>query len=226
LGFHEYDGKTSDLRKESIENELGRLKAYDQILTQLDTALLSPGMYYDFRILQCGIKNEIFNIEDVESYTKNIEEVTSYTKNPMSYANALDVSTYIKRNFSPLEDRLRSIITIENKAPAIFAVAKSNLEDSLAKPLIETAIQIVKGYEEFLEGDLIIALKEVKNDSLMAVFQTANKKAIFELKELETNHHKKIYLIYLLRQSQKNAYKLKILLYSLLYPVNESKHQL
>ena len=183
LGFHEYDGKTSDLRKESIENELARLKSYDQILNQLDTALLSPGMYYDFRILQSGIRNEIFNIEDVESYTKNIEEVTSYTKNPMSYANALDVSTYIKRNFSPLEDRLRSIITIENKAPEIFAVAKSNLADSLAKPLIETAIQIVKGYEEFLEGDLIIAFKEVKNDSLMAVFQTANKKAIFELKE-------------------------------------------
>jgi uncharacterized protein (DUF885 family) len=173
LGFHEYDGKTSDLRKGSIENELARLKAYDQILNQLDTALLSPGMYYDFRILQCGIKNEIFSFEEMESYTKN----------PMTYAGIIDANIYIKRNFAPVEERLKSLISIENEAPAIFAAAKSNLADSLPEPYIKTAIQIANGSADFLENDLIIALKEVKNDSLMAVFQTANKKAIFELKE-------------------------------------------
>ena len=61
LGFHEYDGKTSDFSKESIENELARLKKYNQMLHEIDSNSFSPKMYYDFRILQHGIKNEIFN---------------------------------------------------------------------------------------------------------------------------------------------------------------------
>lgn len=171
-GFHEFDGKTSDFSKTSIENELSRLKKYDQILNDLDTSSLSSRMYYDFKILQHGIKNEIFYFDEMESYTKN----------PMTYAGIMDVSIYINQNFAPLEERLKSIINIENSAPAFFSAAKSNLVDSLAKPFIETAIQIAKGSVEFLGNDLIIALEEVRNDSLMAVFNTANDKAIFELK--------------------------------------------
>ena len=91
-------------------------------------------------------------------------------------------SIYIKRNFAPLEERLKSIIAIENDAPSFFSVAKSNLADSLAKTFIETAIQMANGSSEFLGSDLIIALEEVKNDSLMAAFKTANNKAISELK--------------------------------------------
>ena len=81
-------------------------------------------------------------------------------------AGAIDLNIYIKRNFAPLEDRLKSIISIEKKTPIIFEVAKSNLVDSLAKPYIEIAIQIAEGTADFLENDLIIALKEVR-------FQTA-----------------------------------------------------
>jgi uncharacterized protein (DUF885 family) len=160
-GFHEFDGKTSDLTKESRENELARFKKYDQILDEFDTTSLSSRMNYDFRLLQCGIKYEIFNFEEMESYTDN----------PMTYAGALDVSIYIKRNFAPLEARLKSIIDIENAAPAFFSVAKSNLKDSLAKPFIETAIQIAKGSADFLV-----------NDSLMAIFKNANDKAISEVR--------------------------------------------
>ncbi len=172
LGFHEYDGKTSDLSRISHENELARLKTYDQMLDKLDTSALSPRIYYDFRILQCGIRNEIFHFEDMGSYTKN----------PMTYAGALDVNIYVKRNFAPLAERLKSIISIEKGAHKIFADAKSNLVDSLPKPYIETAIQIAEGSADFLANDLIMALKEVKNDSLMTIFKTANTDAISEVK--------------------------------------------
>ena len=32
-----------------------------------------------------------------------------YSQNPMTYASVLDVNIYIKRDFAPLEDRVRSI---------------------------------------------------------------------------------------------------------------------
>ena len=95
----------------------------------------------------------------------------------MTYAGAIDVNTYIKRNFAPLENRLRSIISLENQTPQLFDQAKANLQDSLAKPFIETAIQIAKGSVSFLNADLLTALTDIKNDSLMTAFKASNKKA-------------------------------------------------
>ena len=96
----------------------------------------------------------------------------------MIYAGAIDVSIYIKRDFAPLEDRLKSIISIEKSAPKLFAAAKINLKDSLPKPYVDLAIDVAQGSAAFLNGDLKIALKSVKNDSLMKAFNTANKNAV------------------------------------------------
>jgi uncharacterized protein (DUF885 family) len=171
LGFHQYDGKLTDYSRASLDSELTRLKAYDQRLASLDSATLSPRVFYVYRILRAGILNSIFIFEGKESYTKN----------PMTYAGAIDPSIYVKRNFGPLEDRLHSIISIENGAPAVFAAAKANLADSLARPYIETAIEVARGSASFLGKDLVIALKEVKNDSLMTAFKAANKVAIDQI---------------------------------------------
>jgi uncharacterized protein (DUF885 family) len=168
LGYHQYDGKVTDLSKESLGKELGRLKDYDQKLTATDTAALSTKEFYDFRILQSAIKNEIFTFEDMGTYDRN----------PMTYAGAVDVSIYIKRDFAPLEDRVKSIIAIEKNAPNVFAAAKANLKDTLPLPYVQTAIEIAKGSADFLGGDLKVALKDFKNDTLMQAFNKANKTAI------------------------------------------------
>jgi uncharacterized protein (DUF885 family) len=168
LGFHEYDSKLSDYSKASLGNELKRLKDFEQKLSAIDASSLSPKMFYDFRILLLAIKNEIFDFEDEKIYSHN----------PMTYAGLIDVNLYIKRNYAPLEQRLQSVIAIEKKAPALFAAAKENLDDSLPKPYIETAIAITQGTVEFLKGDLQTALKEVKNDSLMNLFKASNDSAI------------------------------------------------
>ncbi len=168
LGFHEFDGKLTDESKGSIEKELSRLKDYDQKLDAFDTSVLSKKMFYDYRILKLAIEQEIFKIEDLKVYNLN----------PMTYAGIVDVNIYISRNFAPIEDRIRSIIAIENQAPQQFEYAKANLQDSLGKPYVETAIQVAKGSASFLGTELVAALKDVKNDSLMTAFKASNKTAI------------------------------------------------
>ena len=168
LGYHQYDGKMADLSKPAIDKELANLKDYDQKFGAVDSAALSPQQFMDLRILRSNIRQEIFNIEDVQPYAKN----------PMTYAGAVDVSIYVKRDFAPIEDRLRSIIAIEATAPRLYADARANLKDTLAKPFIETAIEIAGGTSSFLGHDLLVALKDVKNDTLMARFKTVNKNAI------------------------------------------------
>jgi len=168
LGFHEYDGRSSDLSQPSLASELGRLKQYDARLAALDTTSLSDKLFYDFRILRNAVKNELYNFESINVYKKN----------PVSYAFAADVSIYIKRDFAPLQQRLQFLIAVEKRLPGAFATAKQNLQDTLAKPVIQIAISVASGYVSFMKKDLLIALKDVKNDSLMASFKKANDSAV------------------------------------------------
>ncbi len=168
IGKHEYDGKVTDYSKASLDRELSRLKEFDQKLTAIDSASLSTKNYYDLRILQMAIKNEITNFEDLKSYNAN----------PMIYAGAIDVNLYLKRNYAPLEERLAHIIAIEKQIPVVFAAARENLVDSIPKPWIETAISINSGNASFMKGDLLVALKDIKNDTMMASFKKINDSAV------------------------------------------------
>ena len=172
LGFHEYDGQVTDYSQRSLNAELTRLKSFDQRLRDLKTDPLSRHASYDYRILRSAIQREIFGFEQMQSYSQN----------PMTYAGALDVNIYIKRDFAPLEERLRSIIAILNQAPQIISAARANLAEFLPQPQVETAIEQAGGTADFLGKDLVAALKDVPNAKLMAEFNRANTRAIEEMR--------------------------------------------
>jgi uncharacterized protein (DUF885 family) len=172
LGFHEYDGKVTDFSRGSLNAELARLQKSDAQLGALNTNGLSAKAFYDYRILRNAIKREIFAFE----------EMRIYDRNPMTYAGVLDVNIYIKRYFAPLAQRVGSLTAVLNQAPNIIAAAKANLEQSLPKPEIETAIEEANGAVDFLSKDLVDALKDVRDATLMSKFRTANNRAIEELR--------------------------------------------
>lgn len=172
LGLHEYDGKVTDYSQASLRAELARLKSFDQRLGQLNANHLSPPAFYDYRILRSAIQREIFGFEQMRTYSDN----------PMTYAGALDVNIYIKRNFAPLEERVRSIVAILSQAPQIMSAARANLAESLPRPQVETAIEEAEGSADFLAKDLVATLKDVKNETLMAGFDAANRRAIEEVR--------------------------------------------
>ncbi len=176
LGLHQYDGKVTDYSKASLDAELTRLKSFDEKLGGVDAARLTAQNACDYRILRNEVRHEIFDFEQLHAYTQN----------PMSYSGAIDVNIYIKRDFAPLADRVRSVIAILNQTPAIMAAARTNLEDSLPRPQIETAIEEADGAADFLGKDLVDALKVVKDEKLMADFNAANQRAIQEMRGYST----------------------------------------
>jgi len=95
----------------------------------------------------------------------------------MVYAGAADVNVYIKRNFAPLEDRVRSLVAIESQIPNILIAARTNLNDVLPKPYVELAIQIARGSADFLKRDLVAAVSGLKDEQLRVAFLDANRKA-------------------------------------------------
>jgi len=167
LGFHEYDGKISDYSRLALDAELSRLRRFDDRLAKFDSAKLSPRQSIDFRILQTAVKRELFEMQDMSVFERN----------PMIYARAGDVNVYIKRNFAPLEDRVRSLVAIESQIPNILIAARTNLDEKLPKPFVELAIQIAKGSADFLKKDLVAAVSGLKDEQLRVAFQAANRKA-------------------------------------------------
>lgn len=139
LGLHNYDGKINDFSKASIQAEISRLKEYQNKFTDFNSASLSSKTYFDWKMICSNIQSELFQLEDLKTFSTN----------PMTYSNSFDLNIYVKRNFAPIEQQVKSIIAIEEKIPAIFENAKLNLQDSLALPHIELAIDIAKGNASF-----------------------------------------------------------------------------
>jgi uncharacterized protein (DUF885 family) len=167
LGLHEYDGKITDYSRLALDAELSRLRRFDDRLAKFDPTELSPRQSIDLRILQAAIKKELFQMQDMSIFERN----------PMVYARAADVNVYVKRNFAPLEDRVRSLVAIESQIPNILIAAKTNLNDVLPKPYVELAIQIARGSSDFLKKNLVVAVAGLKDEQIRAAFQDANRRA-------------------------------------------------
>src|SRR5438094_7604386 len=173
LGFHEYDGKISDYSRLALDAELSRLRRFDDRLAKFDPAKLSPRQSIDLRILQAAVKKDVFEMQ----------YMSIFERNPMVYAGAADVNVYIKRNFTPLEDRVRSLVAIESQISNILIAARTNLNDVLPKPYVELAVEIAKGSVDFLKKDLVSAVSGVTDEQLRAAFLDANRKAATALND-------------------------------------------
>jgi uncharacterized protein (DUF885 family) len=173
LGLHEYDGRITDYSRLALDAELSRLKRFDDRLTKFDLDKLSQRQSIDLRILQAAVKKEIFQRQDMSIFERD----------PTVYARAADLNIYIKRNFAPLEDRVRSIITIESQVPNIIIAAKTNLDRVLPKPHVELAIQIAKGSADFLRKNLVEAIADLRDERIRGEFQDSNRRAAAALSD-------------------------------------------
>ena len=176
LGLHEYDGKITDYSRLALDAELSRLRRFDDRLSKFDPGKLSPRQSIDLRILQAAVKKDLFEMQDMSVFERN----------PMVYARAADVNVYIKRNFAPLEDRVRSLVAIESQIPNILIAARTNLNDVIPKPYVELAIQIARGSADFLKKDLVAAIGNLKDEQLRVAFHEANRKAANALNDYAT----------------------------------------
>src|SRR5437588_5493933 len=160
LGLHEYDGKITDYSRLALDAELSRLRRFDDRLSKFNPGKLSSRQAIDLRILQAAVKKDLFEMQDMSVFERN----------PMVYARAADVNVYIKRNFAPLEDRVRSLVAIESQIPNILIAARTNLQEVLPKPYVELAIQIAKGSADFLRKNLVEAVAELRDERVRTEF--------------------------------------------------------
>jgi uncharacterized protein (DUF885 family) len=171
LGFHEYDGRASDYSRLAIDAELQRLRRFDDRLRKFAPDKLRPRTAIDLRILQAAVANELFEFQEVHKFERN----------PMTYADCANLNIYIARDWTPLEDRARSVTSIESQIPNTLIAGKTNLDPILSRPYVELAIEIARGSADFLRKDMAAAMTGLKDSEVRGNFAEANRKAILAL---------------------------------------------
>lgn len=163
LGWHQYDGKFVIPTAAMLNAERAELQRVDFDLDRLPLSHLSATSQHDWHILRTTVAKERFTIEQAR---------TPYL-NPMPYAGGMDVSLYLKRDWKPFPDRVRDMSAILKLAPEFFGAARTNLETKLAKPFVETAIEIADSTAAFLETDVAKAVRDCGDAAAISDFNAA-----------------------------------------------------
>ena len=172
LGIHEQDGKLADYGQESLAREHERLKQFESRFAKWPIMELSPAARADHAVLLAGLRKTKFDFDGAESFQKN----------PITYLLAVQIDNYLLREYSPLSERVRSIIAVEKQLPRLFASARDNLQPVLGRPIVETAIKVANGGANFLQNDLPKAIADLKDDALRGELKVANDAAIAEMR--------------------------------------------
>ena len=155
VGEHAYDGVVGDPTSSAIA---ARLEEIDRQLRALAGAgELDRDCEIDRRALAAQLQASRFELA----------EQRSAFNDPLYYAGAgseLDVSTYLKRDYAPLGDRLASLSQHLEGYGGYLEAARDNLERSLPRPNLQVAIEAVAGQAAFLDGE--VRAMAAGNDSM------------------------------------------------------------
>ena len=176
-GIHEHDGELGDRSRGAIEARADTLRDFLRRLELIDPAGLEPVEAPEYELLRRRLRWELIDSE----------EIASWRRSPAGYLGTIGgaCNGLIIRDFAPLPDRARSLVSRLRQAPVLLAQARTNL-DACPRIHVETAIEQATGLRLLLQRDLPNALAELDDSALLAEFDGANKDATEALDEFAT----------------------------------------
>jgi uncharacterized protein (DUF885 family) len=173
LGLHDYDGRIPDVRGPARARRIAALQGFRSRLSALLPESLDPEDAHDHTLLRLAADEELFELEQLREFERN----------PLAFAGPLDVSGYIKRNYAPLPQRVRSLTAHLQQVPDYLDRARQTLQEPVPRPFLETALEVYAGTIEFQERDLMTAVQAVGPGPLWSGFEQANTKALAALRQ-------------------------------------------
>lgn len=168
-GFHAYDGRMNDCTSAGVHRRVRELNRFLSQLKRFEPSKLSRDNALDQRLLTSTILAE----------KQSLEVLKYWQTDPDGYAGEINHSVYllINRDFAPIEQRLRSIISVERHALKHFACARANLKNP-PRLFTEIAIQQLPSIIRFFERDVPAAVASAKDARLLAEFARVNRNLI------------------------------------------------
>ena len=167
IGRHEYDGRLPDLSPTRVRRRIEELRKGLSQLSALSQQGLSPGQRLSYRLLELFLKRELFNLEDWRPLENN----------PMRQVGFLNVGGYVRRDYAPLADRLRSATQALEQAPDFLEALDSSLEPEVGRPVLEMSIESYAGMARFYRVDLGQAVADFSDKGVLASFNQARETA-------------------------------------------------
>lgn len=164
LGLHAWDGKIADYSPEGLKARVERLKKQRADLAAVDKSKLTADEALDHAIL----------LGQTDLFLFRLDELSDPKKRPQFYDELFGVNAYLDRDYAPIEDRVKALLTHEEAALKQVKYVLSNLERPLSKPIVETAIKVYKGYAEYLRGDVAKLTKGVGTQEFQAKLTQTN----------------------------------------------------
>ncbi|MGB8131314.1 MAG: DUF885 domain-containing protein [Candidatus Angelobacter sp.] len=172
-GFHQYDTQLEDYSRASLDQQITTLKHFQKMIAKIDPLQLSVATRVDHALV----------LNDIKARLLTLENIRPWEKNPDLYSSGITNSIFLimARTFAPRADRLKSLITREKQIAAVFQAARQNLKNP--PPIyVDVSLEQIPGLIGFFQKDVPEAFKEVKDQALLAQFQSANQKVMDELK--------------------------------------------
>jgi len=174
-GRHEFDGQLPDLSAAGLAQSSDWLKAQRERALGFEAGSLSESQRFEQDYVLATIDGQLFWLEDAGWPYKN----------PSFYADPLDPSVYVTREYAPLEQRMRAFIEFARGVPAVTDHARNNLRAPLPQTYVQQGHIQFGGLATFFEDDLPAVFAPVEDDQLQAEFQEANTGAVRALKGLD-----------------------------------------
>lgn len=168
-GIHDYDSELPVYSRQVIESEISRNRQALGQLGKIPRAKLSSGNQIDYPLLESALRARLLELEKIRAWEKD----------PNFYNDISSGALFslVRRDFAPVDDRLRALIARERQVPGILASARANVSNP-PPVFVKVAIAQVQAQIGFMKDDLPKALAGAQNAALKAEFETVNRQAI------------------------------------------------
>ena len=152
LGYHTYDGKLPSYtpqaiaaRTAALHEQETRLAAFTGLATEHEV---------ERQVLLSQVRGELFDLEVTHAPARD----------PLFYLEPVQLLGYVDRDYAPVDDRARALITACNATAAYLDQAMANLGPALPRTWIATALLETHGAITFAKTDVTHALAGLSPD--------------------------------------------------------------
>ena len=148
LGLHRYDGTVPDLSRPATESWATRADGLLAELNRFGDGDLSEARRIDRFLLRLLLESPLFDLREAEELDRN----------PMAFVAGVSLTSYMVREYAPVEDRVRAIVRILEGVPGLLEQGRRRLRPPLPRPFVELGIAIGGGLSpHFKEAETFAA---------------------------------------------------------------------
>jgi uncharacterized protein (DUF885 family) len=175
FGIHTGAGKVPDYRPEAVAARLRAVAAWHESFGALESLVRDDNDHLDLAIMRW--------IADAERFA--LAELQPHRTVPAHYASSVDITHYLRRDYAPRDERLRSLVEQLERVPEVLVVARENLDTPIAAPILEYSRGAFAGHAAFIGDDLLALVADALDAALRERIAAAAHRAVAAIEEFE-----------------------------------------